>query len=41
MQSIEFETWIDKNGYVLLTEKFQHAYGKPPCSTLRPLAQQH
>lgn len=28
MQAIEFETWIDKDGYILLPEKFQHAYGK-------------
>ncbi|MFN3980529.1 MAG: hypothetical protein ACK4SA_09115 [Caldilinea sp.] len=29
MQAIEFETWIDKNGYIFLPEKFRYAYGKP------------
>ncbi len=28
MQAIEFETWIDKNGTIVLPRKFQHAYGK-------------
>ena len=28
MQAIEVETWIDKNGHIYLSEKFQHAFGK-------------
>lgn len=28
MKSIEFETIIDKNGYICLPETFQYAYGK-------------
>lgn len=28
MQAIEFEAWIDKNGYIFLPEKFQYAYGQ-------------
>jgi hypothetical protein len=28
MQAVGFETWVDKNGYIFLPEKFQHAYGK-------------
>ncbi len=28
MQAIEFETRIDKNGHIYLSEEFRHAYGK-------------
>ena len=28
MQAIEFETWIDKDGYIFLPEEFHHIYGK-------------
>lgn len=28
MQAIEFETLIDKDGYIYMPKEFQHAYGK-------------